>query len=200
MSDTSFDVSSSTGAPADPARHYAPDLSSGSLDLIPDTLDLLRERADEVAAAEIKSTTVPNATDTIRLVCRGNIASKEVQRWNRKALPPVARKSGNANGLDVDNKVLYSSVLVDTTQRVEVKGRDGQWQIVQDVEHNVLTFGDPALLNAFGALDAPTALVKIYGRDSDLVKAGMAVLTGAGWTEGATGYEHEDDDDSDPTV
>lgn len=192
MSDTSFDVST-PGAPGDPARHQLSDVSGSSLDLLPDTLDLLRERADEVASAEIKATTVVNPTGTIRLVCRGNIASREVQRWNRKALPPVARKSGSANGLDVDNKVLYSSVLLDTTERVEVKGRDGEWRIVQDVEHNVLTFADGQLLGVFGVLDGVSALNKIFGRDSDLVKAGMAVLTGAGWAEGSTGNENEDD-------
>jgi hypothetical protein len=200
MSDTSFDVSTPTGVPADPARHYAPEPDGGSLDLLPDTLDLLRERADEVAATEIKSTTVTNVADSIRLVCRGNITSKEVQRWNRKALPPVARRNGNAGGYEADAKVLYSSVLIDSCERVEVKSRDtGEWQIVQDREHNVLTFADTALLSAFGVLDAVSALVKIFGRESDMVKAGTAVLTGAGWAEGSTGYE-QDDEDSDPTA
>jgi len=199
MTDTSYDMSTPTGVPADQARHYTPEPPNAVVDTLPDTLDLLRERADEVAATEIKATTVTNAADSIRLVCRGNIASREVQRWNRKALPPVARKSGTANGLDVDNKVLHSSVLIDTTERVEVKGRDGEWKIVQDQDHNVLTFADSALLSAFGVLDAVSALMKIFGRDADVIKAGMAVLTGAGWAEGATGYEG-DDEDGDPTA
>lgn len=197
---TTYDVSSGTGAPADPARHYAPEpADTGSLAFGLDTLDLLRERADEVAATEIKSTTVTNAAESIRLVCRGNISSKELQRWNRKALPPVARKNPGAGGYEPDGKILHSSVLTDTTERVEVKDRNGEWQIVQDTDHNVLTFADDALLRAFGALDAVTALVKIFGRESDLVKAGVAVLTGAGWAEGATGYE-DDGDDSNPTA
>lgn len=199
MTDTSYDISTPTGAPADPARHYAPEpASGGSLDLLPDTLDLLRERADEVAATEIKATTVTNSADSIRLVCRGNITSKEVQRWNRKALPPVARKNPGAGGYEPDAKVLYSSVLIDSCERIEVKARDsGEWQIVQDRDHNVLTFADTALLSAFGALDPVSALVKIFGRESDMVKAGTAVLTGAGWAEGSTGYE---DEDLDPTA
>jgi hypothetical protein len=197
MTDTSFDLSTPTGTPGEPARHYAPDSSNGSLSLLPDTLDLLRERADEVAATEIKSTTVTNFTDSIRLVCRGNITSKEVQRWNRKAQPPIARKNPNS-GYEPDGKVLHSSILIDTTERVEVKGRDGAWKIVQDTDHNVLTFSDDMLLRSFGVLDAVSALIKIFGRESDLVKAGLAVLTGAGWAEGSTGYEG--DEEPDPTA
>lgn len=186
---TTFDVSGNPEATPLPDNGVA-------LVEIPDTLELLRERADEVVT--INSTMVPNPTGHIRLACRGNITSKEIQRWNRKALPPVARKTGNASGLDTDQVVLYSAVLSETTEYVEVLGRDGEWRVVEDTEHNALTFKDTALLNGFKALDAAGAIKNMFVRDSAIVKAGVAVLTGAGWAEGSTGLE--EDEDLDPTA
>lgn len=186
QSRTTFDASTEPGAFPPP----------DSLIELPDTLELLRERADEVVT--INSTTVFNPTGHIRLICRGNIDSKEIQRWNRRALPPVARKNGNASGLDTDQVVLYSAVLAETTEYVEVLGRDGAWKAVEDTDHNPLTFKDQALLGAFKSLDAAGAIKSMFVRDSAIVKAGVAVLTGAGWSEGSTGLE--EDDDLDPTV
>lgn len=162
---------------------------------VSDTLGLLRARVAERTA--LKPTVVEVPGGTIRLTCSVNVDSKDIQRWNRKALGPVARKSANPTGLDVDPAVLHTAVLVGTTEYIEVLGTGGQWKTITDTEGNELTFKDAELLNAFGALDSGTAVRNLFGRDSDIVKAGTQVLTRAGWAEGATG--EESDDDSDPT-
>lgn len=198
-SHTTYDVSGANGELPEDNRHYAAQAryASDVPDALDDTLDLLRQRADETVT--VKSITVETPTGHIRLVCRGNIDSREIQRWQRKALPPVARKNGNPSAFDADSRVLYSTVLVETCERVEVLGRDGQWRVVEDsAEHEVLTFKDVALLNAFGALDAAGAIKKIFALDSAITKAGQMVLEGAGWAEGSTGYEQ--DDELDPTA
>jgi hypothetical protein len=200
---TTFDVSTANGELTelpDANRHYAAAAQAydpGVADEHDDTLELLRQRAGETV--EVRSTTVYTPTEHIRLVCRGNIDGREIQRWNRKALPPVARKASNPSAFDADSRVLYSTVLSETCERVEVLGRTGEWRVVEDaVEHTALTFKDPALLNAFGSLEATGAIKKMFVLDSAITKAGQAVLEGAGWAEGSTGFEA--DDDLDPTA
>lgn len=195
---TTYDLSSSANGelPGDDGRHFAAPVYDQAVADIPDTLELLRQRASEVV--EVVSTIVETPTGHIRLTCRGDIEAREVQRWNRKALPPVARRSGNPSAFDTDQRVLYTAVLTETTERVEVLGRDDEWRVVEDsAEHVALTFKDTALLNAFGSLDAAGAIRKMFGLDSAIIKAGIKVLTGAGWAEGSTGLE--EDEELDPT-
>lgn len=160
-----------------------------------DTLELLREAAN--ASVDVLSTTVYVPSGAIRVECTGNIAARDLQRWNRKAQPPAARKSNNPAAYDVDQRVLYTTVLVETAEKIEVRRPDGTWRAVEDTDHNLLTFKDTALLSSFGVLDSSAAIKKLWARDSDLVKVGIAILTGAGWAEGQTGAE--EDEDGDPT-
>jgi hypothetical protein len=191
---TTFDMSTSRDSGPDPSYSARSLVDEPGPEL--DTLELLRQAVSEQTAPI--STIVDAPGGRIRLICSADITSKDIQRWNRKALPPVARRSNNASGLDVDQGILHTAVLVNTTERIEVRNvATDEWKVIEDIDGNVLTFKDTDLLRVFGAMDAEGALRKLFTGDAYLVKAGTRVLTGAGWAEGSTGLE--EDEDADPT-
>ncbi|NUT90862.1 MAG: hypothetical protein HOY78_02415 [Saccharothrix sp.] len=163
-----------------------------------DSLALLREAVAQQVEVQPVVVEAPGNVG-VRLVCHTDVTSKQLQKWQRLALPPALRKSPNPPALAMDQLQLNVAVLSGTMLRVEVRDRQtGAWVSVQDRAGNELTFNDTALLEQFGALDTVTALKRLFVQESEIVKAGQAVLAKAGWTD----REMVTDDlneDSDPT-
>lgn len=159
-----------------------------------DTLDLLREQiaAQEAESDRPTSTIVDVPGGAIRLVCTNDIPSKQISRWNSKALPVKRRKATQVSPLEIDQNVLNSSILIDTCQHIEVL-RDGQWVPITDTDGEFLGFRDQPLLRVFGAVDPAAAIKKLFPRDADLIHAGQDVLRGAGWGD------EDGDDVEDPS-
>lgn len=154
-------------------------------------LDLLTQTVAE--RIDITSTTVYAPGGRIRLECHTNIPERELRKWQRMSLSPEKRKSGNANPLDSSQLTIAIATLNYTTLRLEVLDkRDNEtWRVV-DHDGEPLTFSDDALLRAFGAMDTASALIRIFGRESDVVRASQEVLAESGWT-GENGGDPDDD-------
>jgi hypothetical protein len=160
-----------------------------------DTLSLLKQTVDERVDIEKHTVTVPGGR--VRLVCRIDISDRDLRRWQRASLPPALRKgrdAANATPLDQNQLVIAVAVLVNTTMQIDVLGKDNKTWIT--VEHNgdSLNLAHDAVLTAFGAIDTTTALIKIFGRESDVIRASQDVLAAAGWT-GENGDTASDEDD-----
>jgi hypothetical protein len=163
------------------------------------SLDMLRDALAQQQDIEDVTIEVPGVP--IRLVCHPDIPSKQMSSWQRRALPPNKRNAASVSPLDMDQGQFLSTVLLRTTVRVEVEnqGAPGTWRVIEDGSGNVLTFADGALLATFGAMDAATALKRLFPRDSDMARAARQVLAASGWDEDAQGRLMADDDDEDPT-
>lgn len=189
---SNYDLSGMGGAPQQPPAwndQQPPPLGAVAAPAAPDepfdSLALLRAAVAE--RVEIEPVTIPVPTLGIRLVCHTDVTSKQLGRWQKAALPPPLRKSGNASALDMDQMQLAVAVLVGTLLRIEVADpkNKGEWLPVEDGRTGEpLTFSDAAVLNMFGAIDTVTALKRLFGRDAGVVKAGRLVLNKAGWGEG----------------
>jgi len=163
------------------------------------SLDMLREALAQ--QQEIEDVTVEVPGVPIRLVCHPDIPSRQLNAWQRKALPPNKRNATSVSPLDMDQGQFLSTVLIKTTVRVEVekRGEPGTWQVIEDEGGNVLTFADGALLGTFGAMDATTAIKRLFPRDADMTKAARTVLAASGWDEENESRLLAGDDDEDPT-
>lgn len=161
-----------------------------------DTLELLRQAAAD-AQEEVEPTIVDIPPgNAIRLVCSTDLTSATLNRWQRKALPQRLRNSSKISPLDVEQSVLYATVLTNMCERVEVwHATSTTWQVIQDKEGRPMTFRDQPLLQALHAIDTQAALKKLFPRDADLIRAGQLVLTKAGWGDED---ESTDGDDADP--
>lgn len=179
---TTFDGSTGGGAHAQDESWPLPDLGI-------DTLDLLRDRArqheQEVAEDSTTFIDVPGKDGSagIRLVCLNNIQSTQITKWQRKALPAQLRKSPQFSPLAIDQTVFHTTVLVETCERLEVRGPDDTWRPVTDGAGEILSLRDPALLRHLDVLDASLAIKKLFVRDSDIARAGQRVLAASGWSE-----------------
>ena len=129
------------------------------------SLDMLRSALAQQQEIEDVTIAVPGVP--IRLVCHPDIPSKQMNSWQRRALPPNKRNAASVSPLDMDQGQFLSTVLVRTTVRVEVEsqGAPGTWHVIEDDNGTVLTFADSALLSTFGALDATSALKRLFPRD-----------------------------------
>lgn len=197
-----FDVSTDPNIPDGHAVSPPPTIygQNEAIDQLPSSLDLLRDAVAEQNAEEIESVAVAAPGGAIRLWCTANIPSKDLQRWQRRALPQIARKRGGTPDLSqMDQRTLSVAVLEATTERIEVRDRrTGEWQTIADkVTNEPLTFADDALLGSLGAMDSTTALLKLFRRDSDLSVAAQKVLQAAGWAEKE---EISEDEAEDPTT
>lgn len=202
---TTFDT---TGLPdAQPPGWGAPQPSPGGMmptdqppvDSPNDSLALLRAAvADQT---EIEPIVIPVGKTGVRLVCHTDITSKQLSTWQNRAIPLHLRKSGKAAPTDVDQMQLAVAVLVGTLLRIEVADprRRGEWMAVEDARTGeALTFNDMPVLTMFSAMDTMTALKRLFGRDSGVVKAGRMVLGAAGWNDDElVGYD--EDAELDPT-
>lgn len=176
------------GSSAGPTHHGMPDepspfdsatLATGA-DSADDTLALLRSTVEERIETTEYVVTVPGGR--IRLHCRLDISSAEMSKWQKRALPPVARKRNAVSMIDMDPGELAGQVFLHTCERVEVLDRDNvTWRAIEDRDHEPLTLRDPQLLQAFGAMDSRTALRKLFGKDAFMVQASSELLTEAGW-------------------
>lgn len=206
---TSFDASGMGGAPPQPApqgwgdQHQQPAGEAVAVAAPPDepfdSLALLRAAVSE--RVEIEPVTIPVPTLGIRLVCHTDITSKQLGKWQKAALPPHVRKTGNGSALDMDQMQLAVAVLVGTLLRIEVADpkKRGEWLTVEDSRTGEpLTFSDGAVLNMFGAIDTVTALKRLFGRDSGVVKAGRVVLNKAGWGDDEMVADEAEDPELDP--
>lgn len=156
-----------------------------------DSLALLREAVAQQAEPEEVTIEVPRVG--IRLVCTAQVTSGQMSAWQRRAMPPSKRKAVQPSPLDINQAAFNSSVLSETCARVEVQAPSGEWRVIEDANSgDYLTLKDSALLSQLGALDAESALRKIFaGRDGWLIQAGTRVLAAAGFGG---------DDDEDPTA
>lgn len=158
------------------------------------TLSLLTQAVAERIDIKPVVLTVPGGR--IRLTCHTDIPEKSLRSWQRASLPREMRRgreAQNATPLDSSQLVLAVAVLVYSTMQIEVMGKDSEWMTV---EHNgePLPLDHDAVLSAFGVIDTTSALIKIFGRESDVIHASQEVLTASGWTGengGATGDEDD---------
>lgn len=199
---TAFDTSGMGGSNAAPQQYppqphqiappvAPPDPLDGS-----DTLALLRDAVAEQVEIRPEIIEVPGNVG-IRLVCSTDITFKQLQNWQRKSLPPHARKSGRFTTLDMDQLHLNVAVLVGTLLEIQVRDRRDPtvWHTIEDArDHRPLTFEDGEVLRQFGAIDTITALRRLFAnRESEIVKAGQQVLGAAGWTEDGQRIDGGDD-------
>lgn len=182
---TQFDGSSGHAASA-AVLPAAPQFDSGL-----DALTLLKETvADRIEITE-HIVTVPGGR--IRLVCSTDVPEKSLRRWQKASLPLTMRKSANVTALDSDQMTVAVAALVYTTLRIEVLGKDNEtWHPVEDKSTgDPLALDHEAVLRLFNVIDTHSALVRIFGRESDVIRASQEVLAAAGWT----GENGGDDDD-----
>lgn len=166
-----------------------------------DTLAMLGQAAAQQVPIEPELVEVPGDVG-IRLVCLPDIATKQLQGWQKRALPKHMRDSPNVSPLSMDSLVLAVATLVNTLIRVEVRDKQDRelWHPVLDpIDGRPLGFNDNALLAAFGAMDAVTALKKIFVRESDVVRASRQVMNASGWGEDKMITDADVDDGSDPS-
>lgn len=187
---TAFDGSTTPGA----APPYPPDPRLPAPTGF-DTLSLLKETVAERVEIEPVTLTVPGGR--IRLTCHSDIPEKDLRKWQRASLPQSMRKgkeAANATALDQNQLVIAVAVLVNTSLRIDVLGRDNQtWHVVEH-DDEPLTLRDAAVLSAFNAIDTTSALITVFGRESDIIRASQEVLAAAGWT-GENGAAADDEDD-----
>jgi hypothetical protein len=164
------------------------------------SLDMLRDALAQQQDIEDITVEVPGVP--IRLVCHPDIPSKQMSNWQRKALPAQLRNSPSVSPLAMDQGLFLTTVLIKTTVRVEVedRSRPGQWTPITDQNGDVLTFSDGALLATLGALDASTAIKRLFPRDADTARAARTVLAAAGWDEENEARLLGGEDDEDPTI
>lgn len=158
-----------------------------------DTLSLLKQAAAERQRQVTETVTITVPGGRIRLVCTPDIPEKELRRWQRASLPADKRKNGTGTPLDSNQMVMAGLALTYVTESMQVLDSHDNvtWHTV---EHNgeALGLGDPALLNAFGAMDVQYLLKSIFGRESDVIRAGQEIMAAAGWA-GEMGGDDEDD-------
>lgn len=163
-----------------------------------DSLALLRDAvADKV---EIEPITIPVPNVGVRLVCGTDVTSRQLKKWQEGAVPLVKRKSGKYTESDVDPMHLAVATLVGTLLRIEVADprNKGEWlPVIDSRTGEALSFSDMPVLKMFGAMDTVSALKRLFGRDSGVVRAGRAVLRASGWSEDELAVDPEDDG-SDP--
>lgn len=156
-----------------------------------DTLSLIVKTVNDRVAVKDYVLTAPGGK--IRLVCRPDIPERELRRWQRASLPPDKRKNGTGTPLDQNQLVIATLVLTHTCQHIEVMDpRDHEkWHVV---EHGgeALGLDHPAFLRQFGAMDVQYLLIRLFGRESDVIRASQEVLVEAGWA-GENGGGDEDD-------
>lgn len=163
------------------------------------SLDMLRAALAQQQDIEDITVEVPGVP--IRLVCHPDIPSKQMSSWQRRALPPAMRNSSNVSPLAMDQGSFLATVLIKTTVRVEVQDRANPdiWKTITDQDGTALTLSDGALLSTLGALDASTAIKRLFPRDADTARAARQVLAASGWDENAQERLMSDDDAEDPT-
>jgi hypothetical protein len=178
--DGSTDSGTASSAPAAPQPDY-----TGL-----DTLSVLKQSVAERIEIEPVVLHVPGGR--IRLVCIPDIPEKELRRWQRASLPPDKRKNGTGSPLDQNQLVIGMLVLTFTCERIEVLDpRDkNTWHVVQH-GGEPLALDSDVVLREFGAMDAQYLLTKLFGRESDVIRASQEVLAAAGWT-GENGGDEDD--------
>lgn len=183
---TAFD--GTTGNTALAAPPQSPESAFAGLD----TLSLLKQTVAE--RVEIPLTVLHVPGGRIKLVCKPDIPEKELRRWQRASLPPEKRKNGTGTPLDQNQLVIATLALTFTCDYIEVlDSRDNTtWRVVEH-DGEALGLDDPAVLRAFDAMDVQYLLTKLFGRESDVIRASQEVLAEAGWT-GENGGGDESDD------
>lgn len=184
-----FDATTDTGG----VRPPLPSTSEPESDFAGlDTLTLLKQTVGE--RVEIPPLTLHVPGGRIRLVCKPDIPERDLRRWQRASLPADKRKSGTGTPLDQNQLVIATLVLTNTCEYIEVLNpRDKtQWLTV---EHGgeALGLDSQPVLRLFDAMDVQYLLVKLFGRESDVISASQKVLVEAGWA-GENGGDGEDDD------
>jgi hypothetical protein len=167
-----------------------------------DTLAMLGQAAAQQVPIKEEVVDVPGDVG-IRLVCLPDISSRQLQTWQQRALPKHMRNSPNVSPLSMDSLVLAVATLVNTLLRVEVRDAKDRtlWHPVCDpTDGRPLGFNDNALLATFGAMDAVTALKKMFVRESDVVRASKQVMDASGWGDNNKVLTDDDvDDGTDPS-
>lgn len=192
---TTFDATAQQGQPPQPLVPTAP------AEPVLDTLAMLAQAAAQQVPIEPEFVEAPGDVG-IRLVCLPDIASRQLQGWQKRALPKHMRDASNVSPLSMDSLVLAVATLVNTLLRVEVRDardRDLWHPVVDPTDGRPLGFNDNALLATFGAMDAVTALKKIFGRESDIVRASRQVMNASGWGEEKMITDADVDDGTDPS-
>lgn len=169
-------------------------------DPVVDSLALLRQATAQQVPIEPTVVDAPGDVG-IRLVCSSDVPSRSLQHWQRQALPKHMRDSGNPSPLSMSQLVLAVATIVNSMLRLEVRdARDREvWHTVTDGTGAPLGFNDTALLQTFGAMDTTTALRKIFGRESDIIRASKQILTGSGWGEDQMVTDADIEDDLNPS-
>jgi hypothetical protein len=165
-------------------------------------LDQLRSSVESQTAPQPWVKVLPKIG--VRLTCSTDIDNKsEYQRWMRAALPKTkGARQGAPDMTQLDRYRLASLSILAKCESIEVRNRavtdpeaDDAWIVVTDpTSHEPLTLTDKAALDAFKTPDPVALLVKIFGRQADVIAAGEEFLTAAGFIPG-----DEPEDESDPT-
>lgn len=155
----------------------------------PDTyvspLELLAREIDERESAEEELLPVEVPKLGIRLMCSTRISGKEWQAWQKRAIPQARRRKATA--LDLDQVELMCTVLVETCEHIEFRRGpqgSGEWAVMPGNDGEPMTLKSDELLRRFNQMDSASMVMKLFGNDAALLKAGQEVVDAAGWGDG----------------
>jgi hypothetical protein len=199
---TDYDVTTERPGYADAASRQAP--AAVEPDDAPgvSALELLREVVEHREEGEPWVRVLPGGD--VRVTCHTDVPYTQFQRWQRAAMGMNGKGGRRARGGQVDvtridQFLMATSALLHCGEMIEVRNRrvkdaaaDGAWITVTDPHSGArLSFDDQAVLTMFRTPDPRSLLVKLWGRESDVISAGMDLLDACGHL-GA-------DDEPDPT-
>lgn len=159
----------------EPEREPQP--GGDSLDML---LDVVAQR--EAEAEELYPVEIPGLG--VRLMCALDFEYTDWQDWQVKSVPREKRKKPNP--MDINQLQLCTRVLASTCQHLEHKRPDGEWVPIISQDGSPVAFGSDEMLRKFGQMDTSSLLRKLFGgSDGHVLRAGMRVISAAGYGDEA---------------
>lgn len=136
----------------------------------------------------------------VRVTCSTTIPNAEYQRMMQAALPKRRRGGGTPDMSKINQLVLTSRAILYACELVEVRNpqvkkveEPGAWIPVTDPANGTpLRLDDDTMLTTFRTPDAAALVIRLFGRDADVISAGLELLEESGYIPG-------EEDESDPT-
>ncbi|MGH3986597.1 MAG: hypothetical protein ACRDTZ_04680 [Pseudonocardiaceae bacterium] len=153
-----------------------------------DTLELLRDAAEEVAAevaAALHLVDLDSPGGKIRLRCDPSISQEQINKARDAATPLALRKKPLHKRLDkVRQQDLFVRLIRETAREILVRNGSDHYTRVVDHQGNPRDFTDPELLRMFGVADPDAAVRKIMGDwDAHILARGNDLMDAAGYSE-----------------